>query len=202
MADSKTQLCNMALSHLGTGKEIADLDTEKSEEASACRRFYDIARKATLRDIKWPFAKTFGALGLVSTNPTTEWLYSYRYPSDCVKFIRILSGVRNDTRQSRVPYILGRDSQGVLIYTDEVNAVAEYTFDLDDPVLYTPDFDIMFSIGLAIYVAPRLTKGDPFKMQDTLRKYYMVEKLRAQSSSLNEEQSEEDPRSEFERARE
>ena len=40
---SSTEIANLALSHLGNGTEIADLETERSSEASACRRFYDVA---------------------------------------------------------------------------------------------------------------------------------------------------------------
>ena len=107
---SKTEVANMAISNLGTGKEIGNIDTENSQEASACRRFFDIALEAVLRDFAWPFANVTASAGLVDTNPTTEWGFSYRYPTSCLRLIRILSGVRNDTRQSRAPLKIGKGS--------------------------------------------------------------------------------------------
>ena len=70
---SKTEIANLALSHLGVGKEIGNLDTEKTEEAVAMRRFYESARDATLRDFPWPFATRMVALALVASPPTQWW---------------------------------------------------------------------------------------------------------------------------------
>src|SRR5665648_440114 len=95
---SATEICNMALGHLASGKEIANLETERSAEAIACRRFFDSARDAVLRDFSWPFATKIKALSLIEEDPNSEWAYSYRYPTDCLNFRRILSGTRTDTR--------------------------------------------------------------------------------------------------------
>ena len=55
----------MAISHLGVGKEIENFDTENSEEANACRRFYRVALEASLRDFSWPFATQNITLALI-----------------------------------------------------------------------------------------------------------------------------------------
>ena len=124
----------MALSHIGSAKDIANLDTDKSDEARACRRFFDVARDATLRDFAWPFAQRRAALGLIETFTDGEWTYSYRYPSTALKLHRILSGIRNDNRQSRASYEILKDDDGRLIYTDMENAEVEYT----EQVLLSP----------------------------------------------------------------
>lgn len=195
------EICNLALSHIGVGKEIASLDTEKSEEAQACRRFYDQARLATLRDFEWPFATKFTTLGLVTNNPTAEWAFSYQYPSDCLHFRRILSGVRNDTRQSRVPFRLTYGASGQEIYTDKDLAQAEYTVDVSDSSRFPADFALALSFRLAAYIAPRLTGGDPFKLGDRSMQLYSLEISRAKATAVNEEQEEQDPDSEFVRGR-
>jgi hypothetical protein len=194
---SKTEIANMALSHLAIGKEISNLDTERSEEASA----FNVALDATLRDFPWPFETSFAALALVEEDPTSEWKYSYRYPTDCSKIKRILSGDRNDNRQGRVPYKLGRDSSGKLIYTDKEKAEIEYTYKDLDPNNLSSDCTLSLSWRLAAYIAPRVTGGDPFKLGDRAMKMYMYEVSIARASSVNEEQSEENPESEFIRAR-
>ena len=187
---TKTEIANIALSHLGVGKEVANLETENSQEANAMRRFYDISREQVLRDFNWPFATKELALGLVETQPTTEWTYSYRYPADCLKLRRIFSGLRNDTRQSRVPFKLVRDTVGRLIYTDMIDAFMEYTFAETDASRFTADFVQALAARMAAYAAPRLTSGDPFKMGERAYKLYVLEISRAQASAANEVQDE------------
>lgn len=198
---SETAICNMAISHLGVGKEIANIDTEQSEEASACRRFFDTARDATLRDFPWPFATKQVALSLIETFTAGEWTYSYRYPSDCVKAKRILSGDRNDNHQSRVPYKILKDGAARIIYTDTADAELEYTERVEDTSYWPPDFELAFSFRLAAYIAPRLAKGDPFNLRKEAMAMYDLELSRAKAASINEEQTDELPDSEFVRVR-
>lgn len=199
---SPTEISNLALSHLGIDKEIANLDTENSVEARACRRFYELARNATLRDHAWPFASKISELGLVEEDPNDEWGYSYRYPSDCLNFRRILSGMRNDSAQSRVPYKIIQDSSGLLILTDQSNADCEYTIIATDTLRYPPDFVNALSLRLAAYAAPKITAGTNLKLGDRAMQMYVFEISVAKSNGVNEEQSDQVPESEFIRARE
>lgn len=197
---SSTEIANLALSHVATGKEIANLDTEKSSEANVCRRFYSQIRDEVLRDFAWPFATKFASLSLVLSEPPEvngEWGYSYRYPSDCLFFRRIPSGNRNDSRRMRVPYRMGQDSQGQLIYCDVQNATGEYTVRIEDPLRFPPDFVQALALKLAFYIAPRVTAGDPFKMGDRALKLYMMMIETAKASSKNEEQVDEEQDSAF-----
>jgi hypothetical protein len=204
MAASSTVIANLALSHLGVSKEITNLDSEASAEAAACRRFYEPSRLQTLRDFNWPFATKYAVAGLVATNPTEidqEWGYSYRYPSDCVKLRRIVSGIRPETRQVRVPYQIARDTTGLLIYTNQPNAEVEYTFNEQDVSRFPEDFAMAQSLRMALYMAPRLTAGDPFKLRAGAAQLYAFEVDRARASAGNEEQANEEPPSELERSR-
>lgn len=185
---SSTEIANMALSHLNVSKEIANIESEQSQEAAACRRFYDPAIEATLRDFAWPFSIKFKTLALIEENPTTEWDFSYRYPVTCLKIIRVLSGSRNDSRESRVEYKIASDDAGLVIYCDQDDAVIEYVSKEDDPEKYPSDFTIALSYRLAAYIAPRLTKGDPFNLADKCWKLYLLELSKAQANSVNEEQ--------------
>lgn len=197
---SETEICNLALSHIGVGKEIASL-TENSQEARTCNRYYKVSREAVLRDFAWPFATKVIALALVEENPNDEWDFSYRYPADCLRFIKIPSGLRNDTRQSRTPYKIIGDDSGRLILTDKDLACSEYVRKITDEALFPPDFEMAFSYRLAASIAPRLTGGDPFKMKEYALQMYAFEISSAKSASKNEEQNEELPESEFIRAR-
>lgn len=199
---SDAAICNLALSHIGASKEIQNLESDKSEEATVCRRFYTFALKEAQRDFPWSFCNVIGfALALVETDPNDEFGYSYRYPSDCEFFKRILSGIRNDTRQSRVHYRIGRDETGKLIYTDKENATCEYTTFEDNPVVYPPDFIMAFSLLLAAYIAPKITAGDPFKLGQRAYNLYLASIGKARANDFNEQQAEEPPDAESVRAR-
>lgn len=202
MPSSQINIVNVALSHLSISKTVAILQTEKTEEAITARLFYDLAREATLRDFPWPFSTRILALALVEESPNDEWDYSYRYPTDCLEIRRILSGARNDTRQSRVPYRILSDGQGTLVYTDTENAEIEYTVNAVSPQFYPPDFVMAFSLYMAHLMAPRLTGGDPYKLGQRALGLYDLEINRAVKNAFNEQQIEEPPESEFIRDRE
>ena len=199
---SRTEICNIALSHIGTAKPISDLDTGEGTEAVVCRRFYETSLKQYLREFAWPFAKRERTLALIEENPNDEWNYSYRYPSDVLMIGRIYSGVRNDSRQSRAPYLVASDDTGKLIYTDQENACIWYTKYNNDPQTYPQDFIFAFSYLLAWYISPALTKGDPFKIRRELIQAFRQSSSMAKANALNEEQAEENVVSEFERDRE
>ncbi len=201
MADSDTAICNLALSHLGINKEIANLDTERTTEAAACRRFFEQLRDQTLRDFPWTFATKIRTLSLVEEDPNDEWSFSYQVPNDCLKARRILSGIRNDTRQSRVPYKIVKGSSGLLIYTDQEDADLEYTVQEEDVSQFPADFIMALSLRIAAYIAPRVTGGDPFKLGDRALQLYRFELDKAESSGTTEVQDDELPDSEFIRVR-
>ena len=197
MSYSKTVIANLAISHLGIGKEISNIDTDNTEEAVACRRYFDISREQTLRNKDWSFAGRFFTLNLVESSPTTEWAYSYRYPTNCLKTRRILSGLRNDTRGSRIEFKIVSDAIGKLIYADEANAVVEYTHNISDTSLFPPDFALALSYKLAFNIAATVTAGDPFGIRNTMNELYMAEIENAFSNDLNEQQDAREPESQF-----
>jgi hypothetical protein len=183
---SITDICNMALSHLAISKEISNFETDTNQEAKACRRFFTPVVEKTLREFPWQFATQFQTLGLVAEDPTTEWNYSYRYPSDCLMIRRILGTTRNPSYEQRTPYRLARDSSGLLIYTDMEDAILEYTIRDLNPAFWPPDFELAVSWLLAWYIAPRLTGGNNRKLKDDAIKGYQFEMAKARAATLNE----------------
>jgi hypothetical protein len=202
MAASKTVIANLALSHLGVGKDIANLESENSAEARACRRVYNTLRDEVLRAFHWPFATKIASLALIAENPNDEWAYSYVYPTDCLEFRRILSGIRNDTRQSLVPYRISNSGSQIVLFTDQANAIGEYTFREEVTERYPSDFVMALSALIAGYIAPQLSSGDPFKMAPRAFDLYASTIATAKANALNEEKYEEEQDSEFIRARE
>ncbi len=198
---SKTEIANMAIYHHGIGKEIAKNETEKSEEAKACRRFFETAKEGVLADLDWSFATKFVVLNLIEENPSCEWRYSYKYPVDCINLRRILSGTRRDTQESRIPFRVVTDPSGKVIYTDRENAEIEYTQNLTNASLFSSEFDLALSFRLASLVGARLTGGDPFKIKGDMLQQYEMELGRAKKKNMNEETEDKPAESDLIRSR-
>lgn len=199
--NSDIDIASLALSHLGVDKTISNFD-ENSAEARALDQVYDLARDATLRDFAWPFAKRFVDLTLVEEDPVSIWGYSYRYPNDCVDIRRIVSAEVMDNEGTEIPYDLGHDANGVLIYTNQEDAVLEYTGKCETASFYPADFALAFSFRLATLVAPRLSHGKAKGLGDSAYQQYLREIAKAKASALNEVKRGASPMSSLERARE
>ncbi len=193
---SKIEILNMAISHLGTGKEVQSFN-EKTEEAAAGNRFFDTAVDFVSVDVPWPFLTRYIAVGLIDRNPTSEWEFSYRYPSDAVFMRRILSGIRNDTPHTKVVYTLASDDKGLLIYTDKENAEIEYSVAPTNFALFPKDFTLAVSAFLATLIVPKLTRGDQFKLGERAFQLYNATVRAARARAFNEQEDEPLPESEF-----
>ncbi len=216
LAADSALICTLAIRHLGQSKGIVSLDTDKSEAAEACRAFYPVVLDEVLRDFPWSFATQFVALALVAgpvPTATLEWTYSYRIPSDCVRFRRIVPGTsRIDTHATRIPHRIVSDANGGLLLTDYPPLAAtattravpqgEYVAQADDPTQYPADFVQLLALKLAGYLAPTLTAGDRFKLGMRALQLYEVQRRVAQDNSANEQQPDPESESEYILARE
>jgi hypothetical protein len=205
-------ICNAALRHLAN-KAIKSI-TEASEPAAACLGFYDQTRDEVLREFRWPFATRFAALTLVggtATLPVTlEWRYSYRLPDDCLAPRRILSGTRQETEDTRIPFDTASDATGGLLYADVPPVVAtdttpqlpqlEYTVVVAE-ARFPADFAQAFALKLAFYIAPAVTGGDPNKLGQRAGQLYEMLLARSEFSAMTERQRDPAPESEFIRSR-
>jgi hypothetical protein len=210
-----TAICNLALYHLAASKPIANI-TEASANAQACLVFYDATRDEVLREFNWPFARRYAALTLVggtSTVPVTlDFQYSYRVPADCLRVRRILSGNRNESPETQIPFRLGSDTAGGLLYTDFAVIAAtssapqqpqiEYTAELSAEARFAPDFVQAFAFKLAFYMAPSISQGgDSGKLGARAYQMYQQTMAQAEANALNEQVPDPVVESSFIRAR-
>lgn len=187
---SKTQIGNLALTCMGVSKPVANIDTENSLEARTLKQHFDTQRDFVLRDFPWPFASAYATLGLVAGSSdapaNNEYTFAYRYPSDCLFARRLtLPGGRLST--IKIPFQVGRDSQGRLIYTDQEDAELKYTVAITEATEFDPLFVSMFAWRLAAICAPALSRVD--NITKTCLLAYEFEKQRAQAEALNEGES-------------
>ncbi len=100
---SKVDICNRALSVIGTRSTIASID-EATPEAQACLIHFEASCRAMLRLAPWSFARyqVNGAVIAAATgtpeNPNGNppfpidqtWSYEYAWPNDCLKLRQVL----------------------------------------------------------------------------------------------------------------
>lgn len=198
-----TRVYNLALAHLGSSKQISNLETDKSAEGTAGRLFIDIARQELLRDYQFPFTTKIQALALIEEEPNEEWGYSYRYPAKCLDFRKIQSGTRQHAKDKAVPYRIALDNaeSGKVIFTDQPQAIGEFTIDVSDLSVFPSDALMALSFKIAALIAPQVTKGDPMNMRDRMQEEADQWARKACANAKNEEQPDPELDSEFIRAR-
>lgn len=201
MAMTRVQIANMALGHVGSSQLINQL-TELTTEAQQCNLYLDQAVETTLEDFPWPLATQYVSPGLVTdnSNVTTpyDWLYAYRYPTDCLHVRRIVTALgRQETAPP--PWRPGLDAQGRLIWTDVQDMLIEYTQRVTDVNLFSPLFVDAVAWRLAAYIAPSLSRAP--KMRETCYAVYLTMLAKAKVQAGNEQQQHDQVESEFIRAR-
>jgi hypothetical protein len=191
MPFSDVAICNLALSRIKVGYQIASL-TENSQEAAACNLAYPFARDCALRDFDWPFARRFFNVSLVQMSLVIGWASSFRLPPNCLKVRRLTAG--ND-----YPFTLGSDDTGLLLHSNcPLNnplTTIEYTHAITDPTLFPPDFASALAWSLAADVAVSLSASKD--MADTAAARYEVAVSRSYATAMNEVQNDEAPQGEF-----
>lgn len=203
MATSAVAICNLALSRIGISAAIVAL-SENSQEAISCNALYEQVRDEVLRDFPWPFATKFVALGLVTDAGEDDvpwgddWAYAYRFPSDCIKARRVTTGDRSGN--TRVPFALGGDDSGRLIFTDQPDAVLVYTRRATDPAHFDPTFASALAWKLAHELAAPLARSA--SERERAAQGYAGTCLQAKTDALNEEVGDEPPDASWISARE
>ncbi len=172
---SVADICNMALSHVGSSTEVVSISPpDGSVEAGLCARFYPIARKEALESHRWTWCKK-RALLAPTTNPSEVWTYAYALPSDCISAARVLqkASVFDFVWWSFVLPVTADEyklwtergsadfeiEDGVLL-THEPDAVLLYTRDVTDTTKFSATFTSFLSYLLASYLSGPIIKGD------------------------------------------
>lgn len=157
MGSTREKIANMALGHCGEAGAIVNLPADRTPEGIACNTFYDTALEATLEEFAWPEFSAFNELGLVEEDPNDHWGYSYRYPTAAVMVRRIVS-TAGRTDPNPPPFEIGQDTQGKLIYTDEVDAWVKITERITDAGRFSSTFAMAMSWKLAALVGWQITR--------------------------------------------
>lgn len=153
---SVVEICNRALANLNHGIRISDID-EDSNEADQCRLYYDASRRAALRAFPWNFAMAYEALAELSDDPvSSQWSVMYGYPSGCLAVRAILPQPAGST-PNKFEVALNATKTARVIMCDVADATARFTYDIEDPTLFDPQFEDALAWMLASQMANVLT---------------------------------------------
>ncbi|SNS15859.1 hypothetical protein [Pseudomonas segetis] len=191
---SVVQICNIALSRIGQTQFIDSL-TEQSKAAELCDLHYDACREEVLQAAPWPFAEARVYLADIGS-PPVNWLYRYRYPTDCLQAQYIsLPGMRMPSTELRPKFKVINASGGRAIVADMPQAELVYTVSVEDTTYFPP----LFVSALAWRVAAELAMGlqaRPENYAAAMQNYSRVID-QAQAQAFNESDEDELPESEF-----
>lgn len=191
---SIVKICNMALSHVGSGATISSINPpDGSVEAGHCSTFYDQARVELLEPGAWPFSLKRAELAQV-TNTSTQWAFAYALPSDCLRALRVLrptigltvfnqgdADINTDDKASA-----SFDIEGAVLFSNNEDAVLVYVRDVTDSGRFTASFTSALSYLLASYLAGPIIKGsDGMRIGDGMRQRAMSLAEAAATASAN-----------------
>ena len=158
----ETQLCNLALYHIGEN-QIGDI-SDPVPEAQACNMYWVPARDDLFNEHEFGFSQSQIPLVLLPApsgmSLLAGWQYAYAYPVQ-VGGVWAVYNPGNWKKKEEIEfdkyYI---QTEGVLaLGSNEPNAICDATSIVTDPTLWDPKFALSFSHKLAAYLAVALT-GD------------------------------------------
>ena len=149
---SETDICNLALSHIGDEASVTSIDPpEGSAQAERCAQFYPIARDTLLESHDWNFAIRRKQLAQLDVE-TWTWAFGYAKPSDALTLRAVLPpGASSDAETEQ--------GGASVILTNTENAALRYLARVTDTNRFSSLFVFALSWHLASLLAGPVIKG-------------------------------------------
>lgn len=151
MAASDVAICNSALIKLGV-EPITSL-AENSRAAILCNNQYSKIRDKLLYSHPWNFAIKRAELVVTATEPVYEFAYEYTLPTDCLRVWETQYGPLQDFYQV----------EGGKLYSNYTDLFIRYIAKITDTTEYSPIFDELLAIDLAIDLEYVLIQSNSYK---------------------------------------
>lgn len=174
---SETEICNLALSHLGESP-IASLE-DNTAASRACAQHYELARDEVLRSHRWNFAQGRRVLSRLAEAPEFRWAHKYQLPEDCLRVLEVNDSEIGDWISDE--YVI--EGRELLTDADTVNLV--YTKQITDVSL----FDSLFvkALGYKLGVAlSEIIRGTTTKTVELAEMYESLIAPLARRTDANE----------------
>jgi len=206
MSYTRPQIYNLALSALQLSKEVSDVTTDQSNEVRVLNTNWNVAFESTLQDMDLDSTASIVTLELIanlSTDDSYPWGYVYKYPSECIYFRRIVSGVKLDDYATHIPKSTGMYGDQKGIFTDESSAEAEIISKNVSLTTLSGMGALAIAYKLAYLSAPLITGKGSKNLRSEIMGLYVDAKSEAIETDKNENHYYEDSykRSEWVRER-
>lgn len=186
---SVTDICNLALSHLGEEASVIAINpADGTRQSTLCGIYYPIVRDVVLSSFGWTFATRRRVLAQVVNPSPDDWGYAYALPNGCLRPLQSLNpGVpaanfgAGDTDTGTFPYLIesSEDGKGVL-YTNLQTTTLRYVAQVTDTTRFTPLVVVAMSRLLAAYLAgPIITGTEGIKVSQAQLKWFDLEMSKA-----------------------
>lgn len=164
MISSPTDLCNLALGHLGEG-QITSLD-EDTLAARACALHYGVTRDEMLRSHRWNFATARIALSRLEAVPAFGWSYAFALPADFLRALEVNEEEAGDVTSGE--WII--EGRNLLTDWDEVALV--YIRQIEDVTQFDALFVKAFALKLAVELSETIrgTTGKTAELMQALER--------------------------------
>lgn len=185
---TKAKIYNLALSALLLQRQIADPDTDQSNEAKVLNTHWDTAFRSTLEDLDLDSTSFQKALELIEQDNEDypEWKYIYKYPTTSAFFRRIKSTAKVDNRTTHVPKVVRQFSNKKAIFTNEEDAIAEFiSYDIRLDQL-SATIGLCIAYRLASLSAPLITGKGSDRLRKDIEMRYVGYKGQAQEQDQRE----------------
>lgn len=186
MAYTKAKIYNLALSALLLSREVANTDTDKSNEVRILNLHWDTAFESTLEDLDLDSTASVQQLELIEELTEGPWRYVYKYPSKCTFLRRIYSGAVVDNRYTHISKQIGVHDGQKAIYTNQYDASASYIPNDVPLVSLSPKAALAIAYQLAILAAPLATGKGATSLIEKIEKKYAIAKAEAQEKDARE----------------
>jgi hypothetical protein len=150
MATSWVEVCNLALTALGSQPITAFPPTDDSQAAKLAQACYQMLADEVLSAADFACAETRQALNADTTAPEDpEWTYQFQLPIDCLH----VRGVSPATDYVR---------SGNMLLCNEVSITLVYTRKLTDPTLLDSHVGSAIAARIAMHLAPKIVQKMDF----------------------------------------
>lgn len=151
MAATEVAICNSALIKLGV--ETITALSDNSRQALLCNLQYAKTRDKLLISHPWNFAIKRALLVVTVTAPVYEFDYQYTLPTDCLRVWETQYGADQDFYQV----------EGGFLYSNYTDVYIKYIAKITDTTKFTPAFDDLLALDLAIELEFALVQSNSFK---------------------------------------
>lgn len=168
--DSKVEICNIALTMLGEGRQSSIPGTE--DVGIVCDLVYGPLLDHCLQQAKWSFATTRQTLAASAETNLTQYEYMYQLPVDpyCIKPICFIDSNYEEVDRELYPWVI----EGRYLYSDYESAILKYIGRVTDPTKLDSTFVMYFAAFIAKEIAVRVAGDESIalKMEAKAAQFY------------------------------